>query len=68
MKNSEMTLSVASIIVAAMTQVSCNASAHLEPKADDGMEKCYGVVKAGKNDCARTANKHGCAGQAKNGH
>ena len=30
-------------------------------KAD--MEKCYGVVKAGKNDCAGPA--HDCAGQAK---
>jgi uncharacterized membrane protein len=28
-----------------------------------GMEKCYGVVKAGKNDCAGTA--HACAGQSK---
>jgi uncharacterized membrane protein len=27
------------------------------------MEKCYGVVKAGKNDCAGVA--HACAGQAK---
>jgi uncharacterized membrane protein len=27
------------------------------------MEKCYGVVKAGKNDCA--GNAHSCAGQAK---
>ena len=27
------------------------------------MEKCYGVAKAGKNDCA--ANGHSCAGQAK---
>jgi uncharacterized membrane protein len=27
------------------------------------MEKCYGVVKAGKNDCAGPA--HACAGQAK---
>jgi uncharacterized membrane protein len=26
-------------------------------------EKCYGVAKAGKNDCAGTA--HACAGQAK---
>lgn len=25
-------------------------------------EKCYGVVKAGKNDCAATG--HSCAGQA----
>jgi uncharacterized membrane protein len=27
------------------------------------MEKCYGVVKAGKNDCAGPA--HACAGQSK---
>jgi uncharacterized membrane protein len=31
--------------------------------ADDNTEKCYGVAKAGKNDCA--ANNHACAGQAK---
>ena len=65
MKNSKVKLSLASIIVAAVAQVSGNASAPLEPKAEDGMEKCYGVVKAGKNDCASKANKHGCAAQAK---
>jgi uncharacterized membrane protein len=27
------------------------------------VEKCYGVTKAGKNDCA--AAKHSCAGQSK---
>ena len=27
-----------------------------------GMEHCYGVAKAGKNDCATAA--HSCAGQA----
>lgn len=27
-----------------------------------GMEKCYGVAKAGKNDCANGV--HSCAGQA----
>ena len=38
----------------------------LAQAADDAMgakEKCYGVAKAGKNDCA--ANGHSCAGQAK---
>jgi uncharacterized membrane protein len=30
-------------------------------KAD--MEKCYGVAKAGKNDCAGAA--HACSGQSK---
>ena len=32
-------------------------------QAQGNMEKCYGVAKAGKNDCA--ANGHGCAAQAK---
>jgi uncharacterized membrane protein len=30
---------------------------------DQKMEKCYGVVKAGKNDCAGAG--HTCQGQAK---
>ncbi len=37
------------------------APAFAADKAD--MEKCYGVVKAGKNDCAGAA--HACAGQSK---
>ncbi len=28
-------------------------------------EKCYGVVKAGQNDCANLSGTHSCAGQAK---
>ena len=30
--------------------------------AEEGKEKCYGVAKAGKNDCA--AGKHSCAGSS----
>lgn len=30
---------------------------------DEDLEKCYGVVKAGKNDCAGPG--HTCQGQAK---
>ena len=33
--------------------------------ADKKMEKCYGIVKAGQNDCANKAGTHSCAGQAK---
>jgi len=29
-----------------------------------GKEKCYGVVKAGKNDCGNAAKTHSCAGHA----
>lgn len=28
-------------------------------------EKCYGVAKAGQNDCANASGTHSCAGQAK---
>jgi uncharacterized membrane protein len=28
-------------------------------------EKCYGIAKAGQNDCATTDGTHSCAGQAK---
>ncbi|WP_374352191.1 DUF2282 domain-containing protein [Chitinimonas sp.] len=28
-------------------------------------EKCYGIAKAGKNDCAAADGSHSCAGQAK---
>jgi uncharacterized membrane protein len=31
----------------------------------DNMEKCYGVSKAGKNDCANASGTHSCQAQAK---
>jgi uncharacterized membrane protein len=34
--------------------------------ADDaGKEKCYGIAKAGSNDCANLSGTHSCAGQSK---
>ncbi len=32
---------------------------------DPNTEKCYGIAKAGKNDCAGAS--HACAGQSKQG-
>lgn len=32
---------------------------------DSKLEKCFGVVKAGKNDCADAKQMHSCAGEAK---
>jgi uncharacterized membrane protein len=32
---------------------------------DKGKEKCYGIAKAGANDCANLAGTHSCAGQSK---
>jgi len=35
--------------------------------ADDkgAKEKCFGISKAGQNDCANLSGSHSCAGQAK---
>ena len=32
---------------------------------EKGKEKCYGIAKAGQNDCANLFGSHSCAGQAK---
>jgi len=32
---------------------------------DKGKEKCYGIAKAGQNDCANLSGSHSCAGQSK---
>jgi uncharacterized membrane protein len=46
------------------TLIAVGALANTSQAADEkGKEKCYGVAKAGKNDCA--SNGHACAGQAK---
>jgi len=52
-------------ISAAMASLVAFAALMSTTQAADEMaatEKCYGVAKAGKNDCA--ANAHSCAGQA----
>ena len=32
---------------------------------DAAKEKCFGIAKAGQNDCANLAGTHSCAGQSK---
>ena len=32
---------------------------------DKAKEKCYGIAKAGQNDCANLSGSHSCAGQNK---
>ena len=32
---------------------------------DAAKEKCYGIAKAGQNDCANLSGTHSCAGEAK---
>ena len=35
------------------------------PVAAQEKEKCYGIAKAGQNDCANLSGSHSCAGQNK---
>lgn len=54
-------LSSLAVGAAALTVISVADEAHAKKK----MEKCYGVVKAGQNDCGNIAGTHSCAGLAK---
>ena len=49
---------LASVLAFALGQ----AQAATDAKAQ---EKCFGVSKAGQNDCATATGTHSCAGQAK---
>lgn len=49
--------------VLALGVIGLNATAYAGDDKAGAKEKCYGISKAGKNDCA--ANGHSCAGQAK---
>lgn len=56
-KNQILTAAIGSLLAIGLTG---NASAAEKPE----MEKCYGVAKAGANDCASNKTSHSCAGQA----
>jgi uncharacterized membrane protein len=58
MNNRQALIAAALATVCAATAATASADA---PKKE--REKCYGIAKAGQNDCG-TAN-HGCSGQAK---
>jgi uncharacterized membrane protein len=55
------------LIAAALASACAASSAQANPpmKGPAGKEACYGIAKAGQNDCASADGSHGCAGQAK---
>ena len=54
------------LIAAALAGVcAVNASTVSAAPAKAAKEKCYGVAKAGQNDCASADGSHSCSGQAK---
>jgi uncharacterized membrane protein len=55
---------IASAIAAAVAGTALVAQAAPAPEPTFKAEKCYGIAKAGKNDCASTGN-NSCAGTSK---
>ena len=56
---------VNTLLLSAVALTIAGASAHAaDAMASPDKEKCYGVAKAGKNDCANASKSHSCAGQA----
>ena len=55
-------------LIASSALASVFALGLLEPAAaadPGGKEKCFGIAKAGQNDCASLSGSHSCAGQSK---
>jgi uncharacterized membrane protein len=51
--------------LASVLAVGALASAHAGPVAPDASkDKCFGIAKAGANDCASATGSHSCAGTA----
>ncbi len=54
-------------LIASTALASVLALGLLSPVAaqDKAKEKCFGIAKAGQNDCANLSGTHSCAGQSK---
>ena len=53
---------IASTALASVLALGLIGQASAEEKAK---EKCFGIAKAGQNDCANLSGTHSCAGQSK---
>lgn len=60
MKKMSKSIAISSALAAGVLM----ATSHSALAAKPGMEKCYGIVKAGKNDCAIKSLGTSCAGTA----
>ena len=53
------------LVTAALAGVFAAGAAHADDaKMEAAKEKCYGIAKAGKNDCKSATGSHSCAGQS----
>jgi uncharacterized membrane protein len=53
------------ITAAAASVLALSTFGSIAQAQDTGKEKCYGIAKAGQNDCANASGTHSCAGQSK---
>lgn len=68
MKNTQAIVGSALAGVLALGLLSTAGAQTPAPKPKFAAEKCYGVAKAGMNDCASVSGTHSCAGQSKVDH
>jgi uncharacterized membrane protein len=54
---------ILSVAISSLLALGLSGNAFAADKSMD-MEKCFGIAKAGKNDCASNKSAHSCAGQA----
>lgn len=63
MNQSVLTAALAGVLLTGLAAPAF-ASEHAAEKAMAAKEKCYGIAKAGKNDCKSANGSHSCAGHA----
>ena len=56
---------LASVMALGLAATAGAASHAAKEPAAKGKEKCFGIAKAGQNDCANLSGTHSCAGQSK---
>ncbi len=56
---------ILSVAIGSLLALGLVGNASAEPKKmDKNMEQCFGIAKAGMNDCSSNKSAHSCAGQA----
>jgi uncharacterized membrane protein len=53
------------VMIAATAATLLSLTFAATPASAEEKEKCFGVAKAGQNDCASSSGAHSCAGQSK---
>ena len=56
---------VVSSALASVLALGLLESTAAQDMAGKGKDKCFGIAKAGQNDCANLSGTHSCAGQTK---